>query len=228
MNFGKNVGKRVLLYLFGLFIVAIGIRLSLVAGLGTGASTAWARAMSLTVGQSIAFWVFWTNAVCVIVQIAILRKDFKPIQLLQLAVSFIFSLFIATVDPLVKWWVPANYFVRVIQIILSTMFNAFGIFCVVKAKLITMPIESMNLVIMEKLKKGKLGTYKILFDSFWFLFAIIISLVVTLKSGSFNFSSFLGLTGIREGTVFQLFAVGVFINIYMKLFGKYFDKLTQE
>ena len=226
MNFGKNVGKRILLYLFGLFIVAVGIRLSLIAGIGTSSGTAWARAMSLTAGLSIAFWVFVSNALCVVVQIILLRKDFQPVQFIQLAVSFIFSLFIAYVDPLVKWWVPANYIVRLIQLIISTMFQAFGIFCVVKAKLITMPIESMNMVIIQKLGKGKLGTLKILYDLFWFVFAVVLSLVITLKAGPFNFMNFLDLSGMREGTVVQLLLIGAFMNVYDKLFGKQFAKLT--
>ncbi|MBQ9890477.1 MAG: YitT family protein [Firmicutes bacterium] len=227
MNFGKNVGKRIILYLLGLFVVALGIRLTLIAQLGTGSSTAFAWAMSKTVGLSVAFWVFVVNALCVVVQIIILKKDFKPIQLLQLAVSFIFSLFIAYVDPLVRWWQPHSYPERVIQLIVAIMVQALGIFFVVKAKLITMPIESMNLVIMQKTGWGKLGTYKILFDAFWFVLALLISLVVTLKAGNFTWDGFLGLAGIREGTVLQVLLIGAFINIYDRLFGKKFAKLTE-
>jgi len=228
MNFGKNVGKRVILYLIGLFIVALGLRLSLVAQLGTSASAAFAWAMTKTVGMSVAFWMFCENAFCVLVQFILLRKDFKPDRLLQLVVSFIFSLFIAYADPLVNWWVADSYFERLLQLFIAILLNAFGIFLVVKAKLITMPPESMNLVIMQKTGKGKLGTYKILHDAFWFLLAIIISLVTTLKSGSFTWEGFFGLAGIREGTVVQLILIGVFINIYDKLFGKAFNKLSAE
>lgn len=227
MNFGKNLGKRIVLYIFGLFIVAVGGRLSLIANLGLGSSLAWARAMEYVVGQSIAFWTFWPNILCVVVQIILLRKDFKPIQFIQVAAAFIFSLFMAYVDPLVRWWVPANYVVRLIQLLISTMFSALGIFCVVKAKLITMPIESMNLVIMEKVGKGELGTYKILYDAFWFICAIIVSLIATFGRGAFDFGFFLDLSGIREGTVIMLILVGVFMNIYEKLFGKAFDKLSE-
>ena len=227
MDFGKNVGKRIILYLLGLFVVALGIRLTLISQLGTGSSTAFAWAMSKTVGLSVAFWVFVVNALCVVVQIIILKKDFKPIQLLQLAVSFIFSMFIAYVDPLVRWWQPNSYPERIIQLIVAIMVQALGIFFVVKAKLITMPIESMNLVIMQKTGWGKLGTYKILFDAFWFIIALLISLVVTLKSGNFTWESFFSLAGIREGTVLQVLFIGTFINIYERLLGKYFDRLRE-
>ena len=228
MDLKKNLGKRIIIYLLGLFIVAVGIRLTLIAQLGTGSSTAFAWAMSKTVGQSVAFWMFCENALCVLVQVLILRKDFKPIQLIQLLVSFIFSMFIAYADPIVRWWVPGSYVERLIQLVVAIMLNAFGIFLVVKAKLVTMPPESMNLAIMKKTGKGKLGTYKIIFDACWFILALLISLIVTLKSGNFTISGFLSLAGIREGTVLQVLLIGAFINLYDKLFGKHFRTLTED
>ena len=60
-----------------------------------------------------------------------------------------------------------------------------------------------------------------------FVLALLISLVVTLKAGNFTWDGFLGLAGIREGTVLQVLLIGAFINIYDRLFGKKFAKLTE-
>jgi uncharacterized protein len=224
MNLRKNPVQRFSLYILGLFLVALAIRLSMVANLGTSPSTAFSWTMEKTVGSSVAFWTFLINSLCLVVQIAILRKDFKPIQLLQLAAAFLFSLFLAYLDPLVRWWVPQNYIVRLIQLALAIMLQALGIFLVIKAQLITMPIESMIIVILTKIK-GKVGTFRMIFDFTWLILAIILSIVYLQQRHDLNIASLTNIAGIREGTIFLTIFVGMCMNVYEKLLGRQLSRL---
>ena len=211
--------RRCILFIVSLFFVALGIRLSLIAALGTGPSTAFSAAMSKIVGKDVAFWLFLINVLCVVIQIVIYGKKFNPFQLIQVAASLVFSLFVAYVDPLVSWWTPSNYFVRLIQLLLSIALQAFGVLCVVKAGIIRMPMECSLIAIQTKIPL-KVGTLKILFDLFWLLAALILSGIYLLVHDSFTIASFTSLAGIREGTFITALLTGLFINFFDKLCGK--------
>ncbi len=217
-----SFARRMFLYILGLFIVAIGVQLSVVAGLGLSAAAAFAFVLNkiADIGFSIGSfsmdglgaWMLLVAVVVVIVQVIILRKDFKIYNLLQLLFAFLFSFFVAAVSPLVSWWVPANYFIKLIQLFISIAITGLGILFVVTAKLVPMPPECLIFAIIDKTKKGTVGFLRTGYD--------VGNVVLALLLGWLCFSS--PFLGVREGTILSAVLTGLFVEVYMRFIGKPF------
>lgn len=204
----KGFAIRLAFYILGLFLVAISLRLSIVANLGVGPGAVLSLVLQELTAVDISVWGFVLAVVYVIVQIAILKKNFKLISLLQLLFSFIFSLFVAKVTPLVSWWVSTSYIIRLIQLFISVALTGLGIYFVVVARLIAMPPECMILAILTKVK-GTVGKFRILFDVSHGVIGIVLSLI-----------SLGTIIAFREGTVILAILPGLFVDIYDKVIGR--------
>ena len=213
-----SLPRRIILFIISLFFVALSVRLSIIAGLGTGPGTAFSLAMSKIVGMEVSFWMLMMNLLCVLVQILVLGRKFNPLQLVQVPASLLFSLFVQYVDPLVNWWVAPNYIVRLIQLLISIFFGALGVLCVVKAGIIRMPMENMFLALQTRINL-KVGTMKIIYDVFWLVAALALSFFYLMPRGALTFKSFTDLAGIREGTFIAAFLTGLCMNILDRLIG---------
>lgn len=222
MSAKTSFARRMFLYILGLFVVAVGIQLSVVASLGLSAAAAFAFVLNkiADIGFSLGSfsmdglgaWMLLVAVVVVIAQVVILRKDFKIYNLLQLLFAFLFSLFVAVVYPLVSWWVPTNYFIRLIQLFISIAITGLGIFFVVTAKLVPMPPECLIFAIIEKTKKGTVGFLRTGYD--------VANVVLAVVLGWLCFAS--PFLGVREGTVLSAVLTGIFVEIFMRLIGKPF------
>jgi len=217
---------RVFVYILGLFVVALGVRISLIANLGLGPGTAMALTINnfIPIKEGIAIYSFLITIVVVIIQILILRRDFKPVSLVQIVFSFIYSLFIAYVDPLVAWWIPTGYVMRFIQLVVSVILTGLGIFFVVKSKIIPMPPECLIFAVQTKIKSS-VGTLRTCYDCSNLLVAIILGFLFTLIHDKFTVLNFLNNSGIREGTVISAVFAGIFVNIFDKIMGKGVERL---
>ena len=86
--------KRYLFFTVGLFVNSLGVACITKASLGTSPITSVPYVLSLGFQPSIGqFTVFW-NLLLVACQLALLRRKFRPIQLLQVPVAAVFGLFI--------------------------------------------------------------------------------------------------------------------------------------
>lgn len=81
--------KRVVLLTVLLFIVSMGVTISLKAAIGVGAWDAMGQSVSHLTGIKVGTIGMFFNSLCVLGQIVILRKKFKWIQLLQLPVNIL-------------------------------------------------------------------------------------------------------------------------------------------
>ncbi len=221
-----SLPRRIILFVVSLFFVALSLRLSILAGLGTAPGAAFALAMSKIVGMEVSFWVLMVNLLCVAVQIIVLGRKFNPLQLVQVPASLLFSLFVLYVDPLVNWWIAPNYIVRLIQLLISIFFGALGVLCVVKAGIIRMPMECMFLALQTKINL-KIGTMKIIYDVIWLVAALALSFFHLLPKGGITFKSFTDLAGIREGTFIAAFLTGLCMNILDRLIGNSILKICR-
>lgn len=200
--------KRSIVYLLGLFCVAIGVNISIKSNLGISAVTSLPYVFSLkfsalTVGN-------WTTIIyCgyVLIQIALLGKDFKWYYLFQFAVATLFGFLVDGAAFLVGFCVPnvSLYILRVLYVMISIVFIAFGIMLYLEADIMSMPAEAVN-VAMSKRFKLPVSTCKIIFDVFIVSIAIVLSLLF-----------FKTLVGVREGTVIIAVLVGFVMKPIAKL-----------
>ena len=208
----NNIVSRSLTFIVGLFIMALGVTLSVKADLGVSPISCvpyvYSVKFPLTLGQT----TIIMNVVLILFQIALLRKNYQLFQLIQFPVVFLFGFFIDFTMRLFAWLEPAHYFGQAFICLLGCVVLALGVFFEVKAKLTYLPGEGLAMAVTKTFNiefgKTKIGT-----DS---------SLVIIGIISSFIFLS--SLVGIREGTVAAAVLVGYivrFLNGKIKFLDKW-------
>lgn len=197
--------KRYLFFLVGLFVNSIGVAFITLAGLGTSPISSVPYVLSLTFHPTLGQFTIVFNVFIVALQILVLKKDYQPIQLLQLVVCFLFGIFIDfSMDYLLFWLHPTNYFIKLISLFIGCIILAFGVFMEVAANTIMLPGEGLSNAI--HLKTGKeFGTIKVCVDISMVVAALILSLCLVH-----------GIQGIREGTIISALIVGNISKIFTR------------
>ncbi len=206
----KTIISRYLYFTLGIIINSFGIALITKSNLGTSQISSIPYVISLAFSQfSFGLTTFIFNVFFIIIEICILRKNFKPIQSLQLIASIIFSIFIDASMNLLNFVQPENFLLQISILILGCFILAFGICIEVAPNVIVIPgegvVRALFLAIIRKKPTIKFGTIKIYFD-------ITLILIATLLS----FFFFNALNGIDLGTILAGIFTGKFINIINK------------
>lgn len=200
-----NKLKRYVLFLAGLFINALGVSLVTKASLGTSPISSIPYVLSLNYPLTLGNFTIIFSIVLILLQIMILRKNFKIENILQIPVSIAFGYFIDLTMYMFFWVNPDNYFVKLITLFSGCVILGFGVYIEVVADVVMLPGESFVRAIVQTLNTN-FGTDKILFDS-------SMTIIAGILSGVF----FGRLNGVREGTIIAALLVG----FIAKLFGKH-------
>ena len=210
----ENLPVRVLMLLTGIFVIAFGVALSIRSNLGTTPISSVPYVYNIVFpAVTVGTFTILLNLLFVVLQIVLLRKNFKPYLLLQVPVVFIFGWFIDFSLYLLGGAVPGNYLVQWVFCIVSCVIIAFGVFLQVKANVVMLPGDGLVIALADTLRK-EFGLTKILFDSFLVLVSLITVLIIRE-----------GFHGVREGTVASALLVGFIVQFYQKHI-RFVDKLT--
>lgn len=210
-------GKRLFVYVCGLFCIALGIALSAKSGLGVSPVGSPANVLyqiSLRHGLSerifnLGNWTIAVYSVYILVQIAMLRKKFQPIQLLQLAVSILFGRLVNLAAALLSGLpAPANYWTQLLYLFISIPPVSLGVMLYLSPSLLPTPGEGVALAV-SKTFGTSVAVGKTVLDCSAVLISIITSLI-----------AFRGLVGVREGTVICALLTGFVMRQFQKLFQK--------
>ena len=180
---------RYFYFLLGLFINSFGIAFITKSALGTSQISSVPYVFSL----------YFTH-------IIILKKDFQPIQFLQILANIIFSSFIDISMYLMSWFQPETLLIRIISLIIGCIILAFGISIEVAPNVIMVPGEGIVKAISDVTHKD-FGMVKICFD---------ITLIIIASLCSFFF--FHSLQGVGLGTVVSALTVGKFVSLVNEYF----------
>jgi uncharacterized membrane protein YczE len=153
MNHINVISKRLVLYVFGLFLLTLGISLSIQAGLGVSPVSSLAYAFSLSTGISIGITTVIANFLYIIVQVILNKRiDLKEF-ILQLILAFLFGIFMeATLFIVQIFPTPETIIVRCIYLIVSLFVVSVGLLGYFTAKLPLMPYDALSFVISERFK----------------------------------------------------------------------------
>ena len=210
----ENLPVRMLMLLTGIFVIAFGVALSIRSNLGTTPISSVPYVYNIVFpAVTVGTFTILLNLLFVVLQIVLLRKNFKPYLLLQVPVVFIFGWFIDFSLYLLGGAVPGNYLVQWVFCIVSCVIIAFGVFLQVKANVVMLPGDGLVIALADTLRK-EFGLTKILFDSFLVLVSLITVLIIRE-----------GFHGVREGTVASALLVGFIVQFYQKNI-RFVDKLT--
>ena len=133
--------KRYAVFLIGLFINSLGVSLITKADLGTSLILlipVLSLNFPLTLGQfTIAF-----SLLLLLIQLAILRRNFKAEHLLQIPISILFGYFIDLTMELLFFIHPQTYMASVIYLLIGCVILGFGVYTEVLANVAMLPGES--------------------------------------------------------------------------------------
>jgi uncharacterized membrane protein YczE len=216
-----KTAKRLLFYIGGFFILAIGINISKTAALGISPVSAIPYAAELIWGIELGKATLLVYVGLILLQIVLLRKDYKVIQLLQIVCTYILSFFITYTSTkyLLIWLpIPSNYAFKLIYLLISIVVIGIGVSFYLVANYIPLPAEGLcNAIVKVSKDKFKFGNVKIGVDISLVTISAILSLV------------FLGgLQSVREGTIIAAILVGKVVGFILKRYkapiNAWFDK----
>lgn len=210
----KNLKVRTLMYFIGLFIMTIGIAISVKSNLGVSPVSSIPYTMTCVWGIEMGKATILFHVVLVIIQILLLRKKFRPINFLQVFVGIIFGYFTTFCNYMVAFLpTPDNLVIRVLMVLSSTIFVAVGIFLYLPANLIPLAGEGAMQAVSDitgiEFSKVKIG-----FDCTMVVISTVTCIIAIKTLGS-----------VGAGTIIAAILVGVFVGIINKAFGEKRDRL---
>ena len=201
--------KRYLLFIFCLFFIGLGIAMAKHSNLGISPISSVANVLSLQWDfLSLGNWLTVMNCVFILLQILILRKNFKPVQFLQLPLSFVFGWFTDLGLLLVKSLPNDLYLIKLLIQLGGIVVLGFGISLGVIANVMLNSPEAFVKAVSDTTKK-EFGFLKVALDVTMVVIALTLSLIFFGK-----------IEGIREGTVITALLVGLCVKFFRNLLKK--------
>ena len=199
------IAKRYLLLLAGLSIMAFGVAFSIKASLGTSPISSVPYVVSLFAPLTVGTATIVMHCVFILLQILILRRNYHPIQLMQLPVAVFFGYLTDFGVWAVRGIHCSTYWQQWIVCLIGILLVAVGVSLEVKAGVVVLAGEGVVLAICKVLPKIKFGYMKVGFDVTLVVIACVLSLGFTGR-----------LQGVREGTV----AAALLVGLIAKQLGK--------
>lgn len=141
------------MYFIGLFIMTIGIAISVKSNLGVSPVSSIPYTMTCIWGIEMGKATIIFHIVLVFIQFLLLRKSFKLISLLQIPVGVIFGYFTTFCNYLASFFpTPDNLVVRVLMMLASTVIIAVGIFLYLPADVIPLAGEGVMSAVSQVTK----------------------------------------------------------------------------
>jgi uncharacterized membrane protein YczE/cytidylate kinase len=196
--------KRLMVYLVGLYCMAIGVVFSAKSSLGVSPVGSLANVLyQIGLSENLPSYVNLGNCTIAVyclyifVEFLILRRDFKPKMLLQLVASFLFGQLVNLATAMMSFLpAPPNYAIQMVYLLCSIPMVAVGVMLYLSPNILPTPGEGMSLAI-SKLTGLSLGSSKTVFDCSMVVISAVTSLIY-----------FHALVGVREGTVICALLVG--------------------
>lgn len=206
---------RLIVLLLGLFILAQGISFTVLANLGTDAITSPALVAHLVLGDAeggagLAFCTVGRMLICihillVLMQILILRRKYRPIQLLQVVMGVLLGFMLDICLHYTSLLPLPNYGASIAYTLLGCGICAFGIFTYVKADMIPLSAEGLCLA-LSSVYKWRFSRVKVAVDCSMLLIAVLASLI-----------SLGEVAGVREGSIICAVCTGYIIGWFFKV-----------
>lgn len=205
----KEILKRYLIFTAGLFFSALGIAFTKQGDLGMSTVSSAPYVMSMQFDSiSFGMWSTISNCTFVLLQVIILRKNFKPIQLLQIPFSFLFGYFTDFGVWLISPIPVSNYLMQMLMVLIGIAVLSFGITLAVIADVMYNSGEGLVKAISD-VSGFKFGNVKVAFDISVVALAVVLSLL------------FFGeVRGVREGTIISAILTGFTVKLMTKPLSK--------
>lgn len=197
--------KRYFVFLIGLFINSLGVSLITKASLGTSPISAIPYVLSLKFPWTLGQFTILFSILLILLQLLILRKNFKAEHLLQVPISILFGYFIDLTMLMLGFINPQTYLTQIVYLLIGCIILGFGVYIEVLANVAMLPGESFVRAVSSTWKL-EFGSTKVAFD---------VSMTVIAAALSFLFAH--RLNGVREGTIIAALLVGFLARLFGRM-----------
>ena len=184
--------KRYLVFLVGLFVNSLGVSLITRADLGTSPISSIPYVLSLNFSFTLGEFTIAFSLLLIVLQLLILRKNFKPEHWLQIPISVAFGYFIDLTTAMLGDFRLTSYPAQFAFLLSGCVVLGVGVYLEVLSNVAMLPGESFVRAVCTTWKR-EFGASKIAFDVSMTVLAAVLSVV---------------LAGVREGTVVAALLVG--------------------
>lgn len=204
--------NRVVIYVMGIFLLALGSVLAIKSNLGASPvsslplSISNVSALSLGTASTILFSVY------VVIQIILLGKEFKMMQLLQIVFAVLFGQIINFLNSSINLSID-NFYIRAVVCVISFFVTAIGVVLTITANIVPVAPDGLTQVISKKVKID-FGKAKIYFDSI----VVLLSILILVFNGQ-------TLEGIGVGTILSAMLVGRIVFLINKHYKSKIEKV---
>jgi|SRR6056297_148127 len=210
-----KICKKIFIYCLGLFFLALGVTFSIKSQLGISPINSIPYIISLITGFEQGHIIIGIFSIFILIQIVLLRKNFKIINLFQIIFSVVFGYFVTFTNSLIIFESPESYIAKLGLLFISMVFVAIGVILYLRAEMVPLPAEGCMLAI-QSITKKEFHRIKTSFD---------VSLVITAAGLSIVF---LGeFNGVREGTIISAIGIGKIIGFIENNFDYQIENLLK-
>lgn len=202
----EKIIQRFIRYIIGLFIMTIGIAISVKSNLGVSPVSSipytMTRCWNIEMGRATIIF----QSFLVLMQLIILRKKFKIRSLLQVPVGIVFGYFTTFSNHLMTFLPDVeNYLVRIFMILVSIVLIAIGLSFYIPANIMPLASEGVMQAFAE-VTGIAFPKLKVAFDVSVVVISLVVCLIVTKSFGS-----------VGVGTVLAAVLVGIVLGNILKL-----------
>ncbi len=198
---GRRLALRYLFFVLGVVVNSFGIAVITKAALGTSPISSVAYVLDLAFPPTLGEFTFVINMLFILGQVALLRRDFQPVQVLQIAVNLVFSALIDVSMSLLADFAPQGPVEQFAALVAGCAILAFGVAVEVAPNVVVVPGEGAVRAI-SAVTTRPFGSCKVAFDVSLVTIALVLSLLF-----------FGGVRGLGLGTVVSALLVGRIVNI---------------
>ena len=213
----KELTKRYLLFGVSLFVMGVGIAITRHGEIGVTPISSIPNVVSLKVpGITFGTLLFIWNCVLLAGQILLLRKNFKPVSLLQIPLSVLFGWF-TDIGTKISTLIPTDlYPMRIVCVLLGTVILGFAISLGVTANVILNSGEAFVKALSDTTHR-QFSNVKIVFDISCVVTSMILSVILLGR-----------VEGTREGTIIAALTTGWVVKLFTWLLHDPLDRLLRK
>lgn len=206
-----NLALRIIFMFAGLICIALGIALAKLATMGTSPISSVPAVMTevsehFGIPMTMGMWTFVFNLSYFLLELALLRRAFKPVQFLQIPLFFVLSVFVDVWLGVFGPMAPEGYAQQLVWLLASIAVLGFGIRVQLASDLLMTPGDAAVQVIAY-VSKIRFSRCKVIWDVSLMSLAALVSLLVL---G--------GLYQVREGTIISALLVGPMVRLIDRAF----------
>ena len=137
--------RRIFNYVFGLFLITLGVGLSIKSNLGSTPVSSIPYTLNVIWGIEIGVATVIFHTILVITELILLRRAFKPKHFLQVPVGILFGFFTTISVNLVNLLPDtSNIILIAIMVLVSTFLVALGLFFYVPTNIVPLSVEGIT------------------------------------------------------------------------------------